>query len=100
MEITMKLIALYKQPDDVEAFEDAYSNHLTLVDKIPGLQETRVTRFRKTLAGDGFYLMAEMIFPDKESFNAAMTSPEMAATGEDVNRFATGLMTLMIGTED
>ncbi len=96
----MKLIALYKQPDDVDAFETAYNDHLKLVKKVPGIQETRLTRFSKTLVGNGFYLMAEMIFPDKTTFKAAMSSPEMAATGEDVNRFAAGLMTLMIGTGD
>lgn len=92
----MKLVALYKQPEDVEAFEVAYQNHSILVDKIPGLEKTVITRFKKTLTGDGFYLMAEMCFPDKETFKAAMQSKEMAATGEDVNRFAKGLLTLMI----
>lgn len=96
----MKLVALYKQPSDVEAFEAEYSKHLELVAKIPGLESTRLTRFKKTLAGDGFYLMAEMMFPDKESFKAAMSSPEMAETGKDVNRFAADLMTLMIANEE
>lgn len=95
----MKLVALYKQPADVEAFEAEYSKHLELVAKIPGLESTRVTRFKKTLAGDGFYLMAEMMFPDKETFKAAMSSPEMAETGKDANRFAADLLTLMIGSE-
>ena len=57
----MKLIALYKQPEDVDAFEAAYVDHLKLVETVPGLKETRLTRFSKTLTGDGFYLMAEMI---------------------------------------
>ena len=96
----MKLVALYKQPEDVEAFEEAYKNHTALVDKVPGLEKTVITRFKKTLAGDGFYLMAEMCFPDKETFKAAMQSQEMAATGEDVNRFAKGLLTLMIAEEE
>jgi len=55
----MKLVALYKQPDDVDAFEAAYADHLKLVEKIPGLQQTRVTRFKKTLAGEGFYLTGQ-----------------------------------------
>ena len=95
----MKLVALYKKPDDIEAFEAEYANHIKLVEAIPGLQDTRITRFKKTLAGDGFYLMAEMIFPDQETFKAAMRSPEMAATGQDANRFAADLLTLMIAEE-
>ena len=43
--------------------------------------------------GDGFYMMAEMTFADKESLKAAMKSPEMAAAGENLNGFAAGLVT-------
>lgn len=94
----MKLIALYKQPEDSEAFDKRYfEGHVPLVEKVPGLTQTVITKFKKTLAGDGFYLMAEMIFADKEAFNNAMRSPEMAATGKDINEFAGHLMTLMIG---
>ncbi len=93
----MKLVAMYTQPTDVDAFESDYANHVKLIEQIPGLQETRLTRFSRTLRGSGYYLMAEMIFPDADTFKAAMRSPEMAATGKDVNRFAADLLTLMIG---
>ncbi|MEM7799863.1 MAG: EthD family reductase [Chloroflexota bacterium] len=97
----MKLVALYAHPNDVDAFEAEYANHLKLVEKIPGLAQTRLTRFSRTLAGgDGFYLMAEMIFADKESFKAAMKSPEMAETGKDAQRFAADILTTMIAAEE
>lgn len=96
----MKLVALYAHPEDVDAFEAEYAKHIQLVEKIPGLSETRLTRFAKTLAGgDGFYLMAEMIFPDEETFNTAMRSPEMRETGKDANRFARDILTTMIAKE-
>ena len=41
-------------------------------------------------------MMAEMDFGDKETFNAAMQSQEMAAAGKDVNEFAADILTLMI----
>lgn len=97
----MKLVALYAHPKDVDVFEAKYANHIKLVERIPGLQQTRVTRFSRTLSGgDGYYMMTEMVFPDKETFKTAMASPEMAATGKDVNRFAADILTLMIATED
>lgn len=96
----MKLVALYSHPQDVDAFEAEYANHIKLVEKIPGLKDTRLTRFSRTLSGgNGYYLMAEMIFPDKETFRAAMNSPEMAKTGKDINRFASDILTLMIASE-
>ena len=93
----MKLVALYKKPADPEAFEKRYfERHAPLMEQVPGLREMKITRFKKTLAGDGFYMMAEMDFGDKETFNAAMQSAEMAAAGKDVNEFAAGILTLMI----
>lgn len=92
----MKLVALYKQPQDVEMFEAWYAEHTDLVMKIPGLSKVSLTRYKKVLAGDGFYLMAELHFPDRDTFNTAMRSAEMAETGKDANRNAGHLMTLMI----
>ena len=96
----MKLVALYQEPPDPAAFEEAYFNtHLPLIEKVPGLQRTVVTRFTRTIVGDGFYMMAEMTFADQESLRAAMKSPEMAAAGENLNSFAAGLVTLMFAQE-
>ena len=96
----MKLVALYKEPPDPAVFDEAYFNtHLPLIEQVPGLQRTVVTRFTRTIMGDGFYMMAEMTFADKESLKAAMKSPEMAAAGENLNSFAAGLVTLMFAKE-
>lgn len=97
----MKLIALYKQPEDTQAFEDAYFNtHMPLISKVPGLQRTVITRFSRTLMGEGFYMMAEMYFTDESSLKAGMKSPEMAAAGDNLNSFASGLVTLLFGREE
>jgi uncharacterized protein (TIGR02118 family) len=96
----MKLIALYKQPPDPAAFDEVYFNtHLPLIEKVPGLSRTVVTRFTRTLMGDGLYMMAEMYFTDESALRAAMKSPEMAAAGSNLNGFANGLVTLMFGQE-
>lgn len=95
-----KLIALYKIPSDPAAFDAAYfGTHLPLMAQVPGLQKTTVTRFTRTLVGDGLYLMAEMTFADAETRKAAMKSPQMAAAGENLSSFADGLYTLMFGEE-
>src|SRR5262244_3954980 len=87
----MKLVAIYKQPSDTAAFEDKYFNtHLPLVRKVPGLKKIDITRFTRTIAGEGFYLMAEMHFEDETALKAGMKSPEMAAAGENLNSFAPG----------
>lgn len=96
----MKLIALFKQPPDSQAFDQAYFNtHLPMIHKVPGLQRTVITRFTRTLMGDELYLMAEMYFTDASALKAGMKSPEMAAAGENLNGFAAGLVTLLFGEE-
>lgn len=96
-----KLIALFKQPADPTAFDQAYFNtHLPLIAKVPGLNKTVVTRFNRTLQGEGFYLMTEMVFDDREALKTGMKSPEMAAAGANLNTFAEGLVTLMFAEEE
>ena len=96
----MKLVALYKEPADPAAFDEAYFNtHLPLIEQVPGLQRTAITRFSRTIMGEGYYLMTEMTFADKESLKAAMKSPEMVVAGENLNSFAAGLVTLMFAEE-
>ena len=91
-----KLIALYKQPEDPDTFDSMYFNtHLPLLKKVPGLQNTTVLRVTRTLLGDGYYMMAEMTFEDIDSLKTGMKSPEMTAAGENLNSFASGLVTLM-----
>jgi uncharacterized protein (TIGR02118 family) len=97
----MKLVALYKQPRDPAAFEDAYFNtHIPLLKKVPGIQQTKITRFTRTISGDGFYLMAEMYFTDEAALKTGMRSPEMAAAGENLNTFAAGLVTLLYAKDE
>jgi uncharacterized protein (TIGR02118 family) len=95
-----KLIALYRQPADPASFDQAYFNtHLPLIATVPGLKRTVITRFTRALQGDGFYMMAEMQFEDKDALKAGMRSPEMAAAAENLNTFAGGLITLLLGEE-
>jgi uncharacterized protein (TIGR02118 family) len=95
-----KLVALYKKPADPAAFDQAYFNtHLPLIAKVPGLQETHITRFVRTISGDDLYMMAEMHFADLDSLKAGMRSPEMAEAGQNLNSFAEGLVTLLFGED-
>jgi enoyl-CoA hydratase/carnithine racemase len=49
--------------------------------------------------GDGYYLMAEMFFPDSDALQAGLRSPEMAAPGENLNSSASNLVKLIFGEE-
>lgn len=97
-----KLIALYKHPDNKEAFDDHYFNvHGPLTAKIPGLREMKVSKMTSSpMGGEGkYYLMCEMIYDDMESLQQGMRSAEGKASGKDLMGFAGDLVTLMIGED-
>ena len=94
----VKLIALYKKPADAQAFEEHYANvHLPLIEKIPGLRKTELSRITGAPRGEApFYLMYEMYFDDMDVYNRAMASEENKAAGKDLMSFARDIVTLMI----
>ena len=94
----VKLIALYKKPANVDAFEQHYAQiHIPLVEKIPGIRKTEWTRFLASPQGEApYYMMYEMYFDDMDTYKAAMKSEENKAAGQDLMSFAKGSVTLMV----
>jgi uncharacterized protein (TIGR02118 family) len=93
-----KLIALYKKPDDIEAFDAHYTDvHIPLVRRIPGLSNVTVNRCTGTPMGGeaDYFMIVEMAFPDEDTFRQAMASKENIACGKDIKTFARGLVTLV-----
>lgn len=93
----VKLVALYKKPSDLEAFDRHYKEtHVSLVQKWPGLRRVEMAKVTGAPGGEpGYYLMTEMYFDDQDALRAALRSPEGRAAGEDLQRFAAGLVTMM-----
>ncbi len=94
----IKLIALYKKPVDVDAFEQHYANvHLKLVEKIPGIRKTEWTRITASPTGEApYYMMYEMYFDNMDAYKTAMRSEENKAAGKDLMSFAKDIVTLMV----
>ncbi|BCU80971.1 hypothetical protein JIR001_07540 [Polycladomyces abyssicola] len=95
-----KLIAIYRQPEDQQAFDEHYFQvHAPLAKKMPGLKKIEVTRFVGTPMGgeSPYYLMAEMVFEDRKTLDEAMASEEGRAAAKDLMGFAGKLVTMMIG---
>jgi uncharacterized protein (TIGR02118 family) len=84
--MTVKLVVLYTQPEDKDAFDQHYlGTHAPLVDKIPGLLKNETGTF--VAAPDGgeknYHRTASLYFADKEAMQAALGSPEGGATATD-----------------
>ncbi|MCD5323477.1 EthD family reductase [Pontibacillus sp. ALD_SL1] len=98
----VKMIALYKHPEDKEAFDEHYWNtHSPITAKIPGLRDMKVTKIvGSPMGGEGkYYLMCEMYYDSHEALKEAMKTDEAKASGKDVMGFAGELVTMMIGEE-
>lgn len=70
-------VALYPTPEDVEGFDAYYrETHLPIVQRYPGVQAVRVTRFSSTPRGTpaAYHLMAEAEFATDEEMAAALRS--------------------------
>ena len=93
----VKLVALYKKPADVAAFEKHYREiHTPLAKKMPGLKRLEVSHFTGSPGGEPkFYMMAEMYFETREAMTAALASPEGKAAGKDVMSFAGDVIHMM-----
>ena len=66
----IKLVAMYKTPADIEMFEKHYfEKHMPIVEKIPGLLRSEVSKL-KILPGteSEYYMMTEMYYDDMDSF--------------------------------
>lgn len=89
--MTIKLVVLYTQPDDPEAFDRQYlDTHLPLVHSIPGLERAETGRF--VGVGDAgeqtYYRVAELYFADQAALAAAYGTDEGKATAAHYQQIA------------
>lgn len=85
------LVAIYKKPADVEAFEKHYfGTHVPLVKSMPGFRKYEVSNGPvSVLAGPtDVYLIGTVYFDDLESMKKAFASPEGRAAAADRQLFA------------
>lgn len=92
----VKLIALYRMPDNREEFDKHYREvHTPLVKAMPGLRRMEIARITGSVIGEpAHYLVTEMYFDSKDALDAALASPAGRAAGKDLMTFAAKTVTL------
>lgn len=86
-----RLVAIYKTPADVEAFEKHYfETHIPLAKKMPGFKKYDVSRRPvSVIAGaEDVYLIGTVYFDDLEAMQKAFASPEGHACAADRQAYA------------
>jgi uncharacterized protein (TIGR02118 family) len=97
----MKVTVLYGHPTVTDKFEKYYGGtHLPLAAKMKGVARIELTKF--VAAPDGgkpaFYRMAELYFTNQTQMEQTLGSPEGQDTVADLPKFATGGVTIVIGS--
>lgn len=95
----VKLIALYRNPVNIEEFEKHYfGTHMPLVEKIPGLLKTELAKLKGFPGQDvKYYMAAEMYFDSLDALNAGMASSEGKAAARNLMSFAKEYVEMYIG---
>ena len=99
-----KIVALYKKPANVAAFDSYYfSTHVPKAKKLPGLRRYEVSSGPVTSAqGDSpYHLVAVLGFDSLASIQAALGSPDGKAVADDLAEFAqAGVELLMFDSKE
>ena len=77
----VKLIALYRRPQDPQQFERVYfGEHIPLTRKMPGLRKIEINRITGAPRGEPeYYLVAGLYFDDAQTMQQSMASEESRA---------------------
>ena len=97
-----RLIALYNQPDDPDAFDAHYRDvHTPIVARYPNLRDVRLSK-PAGVAGrqPQFYLMAEMVFDSEADLDEAIGSAAGAESARDLRNFAGAGVTMFVAPDE
>ncbi|MBM4162355.1 MAG: EthD family reductase [Ignavibacteria bacterium] len=85
----VKLVVLYKTPEDPSTFETHFANaHLPRVKKWPGLRKIEVATVTGATIGEPkLYMIEELYFDDEESMQGALASADGKAVAFDLMEF-------------
>ena len=99
-----KLVALYKKPADVAAFDAYYfSTHVGKAKKVPGLRRYDVSTgpVASPQGDSAYHLVAVLEFDSLAAIRAGLASPEGQATAADLGNFAqAGVELLMFDSKE
>jgi len=88
-----KVVVLYKNPKNAEAFDKHYSSvHIPLAKKIPGLKKYDISMgaVGAPTGPSGIHLVATLYFDSADALKAGLASAEGKAAAGDLANFADG----------
>src|SRR5262249_28456870 len=92
----IKLIILFRQPEDTADFETRYNQNLALMEKMPGIHRRQGCLVFGGPAGKSpYYRLLELYFDSRDALDMALRSTEGRAAGTDLMQFASNNVELL-----
>lgn len=92
----VKLVLLFKKPENQEEFEQHYVRNLVLLEKMPGILRRQANMVLGSPNGASpYYRMLELYFEDFDAMDAALTSKVGVVAGEQLMKTVGSLVELV-----
>ncbi|MCY3779657.1 MAG: EthD family reductase [Chloroflexi bacterium] len=83
----IKFMILFRQPDDIDKFENVYQDFLALVERMPHIQRRQVVHVTGSPQGaPEYYRILEIYFETSDKQTEALMSPVGQEAGGELNR--------------
>lgn len=83
----IKFMILFRQPEDLDKFENVYQDFLALVERIPQIQRRQVAHVTGSpVSSPEFYRILEIYFESQEIGHEALMTPVGQEAGKELNR--------------
>jgi len=95
------LYALFRKPEDQEAFDTHFNESLVpLLKNVPGLKGFQVTRITGAALGESkYHVVAQLLFENRRAMDEALAAKEGKAVVRDIMSFAADLITVFFGEQ-
>ena len=92
----IKFMILFRQPDDVEGFENVYQDFLALVERMPNILRRQVVHVTGSPQGTpSFYRILEIYFESPQHQQQALMSKIGQEAGQELGRLPSGGVQLL-----
>ena len=85
----IKFVVQFRQPTDMNNFENAYNDFLALVENMPNIVRRQVVHITGSPLGQSpYYRALELYFDTVDTMRAALMTPAGQEAGNELARFA------------
>ncbi|MAU10361.1 MAG: hypothetical protein CL607_11105 [Anaerolineaceae bacterium] len=93
-----KFVVMFHHPQDTFIFENAYTDFLALVERMPDIERRQVVHLTGSPSGQApFFRVMELYFKDHATMEKALLTPEGQEAGNELRRFGENGITMWYG---